>query len=876
MDFLGNPLVLVRRIRAVLTRGRLDDELREEIAEHIERRRCELIDRGMDPRDAAFEARRLFGNATVIRERTREMRSFRPLDSLSQDLRFGARVLLRTPVFSAVAVMSLALGIGAAVAVFNAADAVLFRPLGVRDPESLRAFRIEMRMGASSKIVPGVPEESLPAIQQGADFADFVGFRLSDEVAAAVEGSGAAQPTRVEFVSANYFDVLGVPAALGRLLGPLDERSASTPVVISERLWRARFNQDPGVLGRTISLNGHPTVIVGVTRRFRGLVAERAADVFALLRESSIDPTQANFVVVLVGRLRPGVAVAVAEQKLASLYRVSMPGSKGAELHATLEDASRGVSSAREALEKPLRLGLLLVAVLVLVACANTGGLLLSRFASRQAEFGVRLAIGAGRARLARQLVVEAFLVSAVAGSIGLLLGWLAAPFFMAIMPETGAQVAFELRFDMRLVLFTFAVTLMCAGGAAAACLFRLWRSDPSALLHAESRTVAAGSQRITRVLIAAQVAASLLLVIGAVSMARTLVNLQRVPLGFDAARTFVVTVNATGLAPAAEMAAYHARLHERISAVPGVAQSSMAQLGVLTSSATAGTVDVAGFVPSSDEDRISRVFFVGPDYFDTLGMRIVAGRGLLPEDDGTHGKRAVVNERFARFYFGTPAEAIDRVFNRDVRIVGVVADAHYNTPREEANRTMFLPYASAQRSSMAHIVRMTADPARGMQAVRDAITAYDSRLRPRFATIDELKTTSLTRERFFALIAWVLSSLALLLAAAGLHAAVAYAVSQRRGELAVRLALGASSRDVILLILRDPLITTLAGVAAGVPAAYVVMRSAAALLFGVAPFDLPTIVISANGLVAVSLLAAAWPARRALTIDPVAALRSS
>jgi predicted permease len=876
MGLLGNQLPLVRRIGAALRRGRLDDELREEIADHIERRRGELIDEGMDPRDAAFEARRLFGNAAAIRERTREMRSFRPLDALAQDVRFGLRVLRRTPVFSAVAIVSLALGIGAAVAVFTVADAVLFRALAVRQSGDLRAFQVEIRMGASSKIVPGVPERSLAAIQQGADFADFVGFRISDEVAAGVDNGGASQPTRVEFVSTNYFDVLGVPTALGRLLGPQDERSAQTPIVISERLWRARFNQDPGVLGRTISLNGRPTVIVGVTRRFSGLVAERASDVFAPLRESSIDPTQGNFVVTLVGRLHPGVPVAVAEQKLASLYRVSMPGPKGAELHATLEDASRGVSSARDALEKPLRLGLLLVAVLVLVACANTGGLLLSRFVSRQGEFGVRLAIGAGRGRLARQLAVEAFLVSAAAGGIGLFLGWLAAPLFMAIMPETGSRIAFELRFDLRLVLFTIAVTVLCAGGAAAASLLRLWGSDPSALLNTDSRTVAAGSRRITRVLISAQVAASLLLVIGAVSMARTLLNLQRVPLGFDSNRTFVVSVNATGLAPAPEVSAYHARLHERIQASPGVARASMAQIGVLTSSATVGTVDVAGFVPSSDEDRISRVFFVGPDYFETLGMPIVAGRGLLPEDEGMHGTRAVVNERFARFYFGTPADAIDRVFNRDVRIVGVVADAHYNTPREEASRTMFIPYGSAGRSSMAHIVRVTDDPAAGMRRVRDVIAAYDPRLRPRFATIDELMATSLARERFFAVIAWVLSSLALLLACAGLHAAVAYAVSQRRGELAVRLALGASSRDVVSLILRDPLTTTLIGIAAGVPAAYAVMRSATSLLFGVAPFDVPTIVISAAGLVAAALIAAAWPARRALTIDPVAALRSS
>ena len=878
MAFRGKAAVFGRRLRAWLTRGRRDDELRAEIADHVERRRQQLVNEGMDPAHAALEARRMFGNVMAIREEARDMWSYRWIDTLAQDVRFGARLLLRTPLFTSVAVLSLAVGLGAAVAVFNVADAVLFRPLSVREPESLRGFQVDLRMGGAGKSTNGVPETGLAALQSGSDFADFIGFRVADDVALAGPPGARSRATRVEFGSTNYFDVLGVAAIVGRLPTSADSRTSPTPIVITERLWRAAFEADAAIAGRAVTLNGHPAMITGVVRRFTGLVADRPADVFAPLESvSAIDPTLSNFVVVVVARLRPGVSVPVAEQKLASLYRIAMPGpTKGAQLRASMPSASRGVSGARGALERPLWLGLALVAILVVVACANTGGLMLSRFVSRQTEFGVRVAIGAGRWRLVRQLAVEALLVSAAAAAVALLVGWFSAPMLMRAMPETGSQVAFELRFDSRLVLFTLLLAVVCAGGAAAASLVRVWRSDPSILLTGESRSVVAGSRRITRVLIAAQVACSLLLVVGAVSMARTLVNLRRVPLGFDASRTFVVNVNAAGLTDPSTMSSYHARLHERLAAVPGVERSTMAQMGILSSGSTVGSVQVPGFTPATDEDLISRMFFVGPDYFETLGMRILAGRGLSAGDGVGPVRTAVVNEQFATFYFGSVSGAMDRIVNRDVRIVGIVADALYNTLRDEPVRAMFVSYEQVRRPAMAHIIRAAGDPAATMKAAREAVLAHDPRLRPRIATADELMTVSLARERFFASIAWALSGLALILACAGLYAAVTYAVSQRRGELAVRIALGASPRDVMSLVLRDPLTTTIVGIVVGVPGVYIVMRSAASLLFGVSPFDLPTIVLCGIALVTVGVLAAAWPARRALAIDPVAALRSS
>jgi predicted permease len=863
---------ILGKIGALLTRGRRDDELREEIDAHIALRHQSLVDAGMDPRDADREARRLFGNTTALREESLDMWRFARIESWLQDVRFGSRMLVRTPLFTVVAILSLAAGIGSAVAVFAVADAILFRPLPVHNPGELRAFRIDIRLGAATKTVTGVPDDAFAEIQRNADFADYIGFRIADGVTLDGRVGTGARTARVEFVSPKYFEVLGVTAARGRLLDGNDHDGA-TPVVISERLARAAFNGD--ALGRTVTLNGNPGTVVGVVRSFTGLVADQPADVFVPLgRNADLEPRVARQQVRLVGRLRPGISTAVAEQRHAALYRVSMPSlGKQIDLHPTLEDASRGLSDARPLLERPLRLGLVLVAVLLLVACANTGALLLSRFVTRRNEFGIRAAIGAGRWRLARQLAIEALLVSLCAAAIGLAAGWLAAPILVRVMPEAGSQVAFDLRFDSRLVGFTLALALACAAAAVTASLFRLSKSNVSILLAAESRSATAGSRRTTQVLIAAQIACSVLLAIGAVSMARTLINLREVPVGFDPRRTFVAEVTATGLVANDAAAAFHGALHERIAAVPGVNRATMAQVGILTASATTGTVDIAGFTPATDEDRICRMFFIGPNYFDTLGMPFLVGRAPSAADGP---RSAVVNERFARFYFGGPSSAVGRFVNTDMQIVGVVADAHYNTLRDDPVRALFVPYGPVQRTQMVHVIRTNGAIAPVMAAVRDAIVAHDGRLRPTLVSGEDVLAAAVARETFLATVATVLAALAVALACAGVYAVVAYSVSRRQAELAVRLALGASTRDVIALVLRDPLVTALAGAAAGIPGAYLLMRSARSLLFDVAVFD-PTIVLAcAMGLVACGLLAAAWPASRATRVDPVGVLRHS
>jgi predicted permease len=358
--------------------------------------------------------------------------------------------------------------------------------------------------------------------------------------------------------------------------------------------------------------------------------------------------------------------------------------------------------------------------------------------------------------------------------------------------------------------------------------------------------------------------------------MSRTLGNLLKVPTGFDGNGIFVVDVNATGLIGNRDAAAaYHAQLHDRIMAAPGVMKATMAQIGPLAGAATVGTVAIPGFAYSSDEDRWTRMFFVGPDYFDTLGVPLIRGRDITADDGTSRPRGAVVNERFATFYFGSADNAIGRIVNEDVRIVGVVADGRYSTLRDTPPRAMFVPYAALQRPAMAHIVRAGGDARLAIEAVRKAVAAHDERLRPRISTAEQLLGASVAREQFFAGIAVVLSLLAVALACAGLYGAVAYGVSQRSRELAVRIALGATPRQVVSLILADPVRTTLAGIVVGIPASYIVMRSVASLLFEVRIFDIPTILGCAVLLVTAAVAAAIVPARRATRIDPLRALRA-
>ena len=756
---------------------------------------------------------------------------------------------------------------------------MLFRPLRSRDPGSLRDFRASIGAGGGArKEVFGADPAQLETMRRAADFADLIAFRTVDDVIWAID-RGEPRVMRAEFVSAEYFPVLGVPARSGRLLDAGDRRSSPVPVVVSERLWRGTMAADPATVGRRVAINDVPAIIVGIAQNFRGLTVERPADVFVPLDSTTVvDPSTASTIPRIVMRLHPGNSTEVAEQKLTVLYRSLGPSmARGGELRLTLGDASRGVSDARGDLRWPIALGLILVGVLMVVACANTGGLLVARYAARRTEFGVRMAIGAGRARLLRQLFVEASLLALLAGAAALLVARVTAPLLAAAIPIDSTPAAFETRFDWRLIAFTAVASVAAAVGAAGISLRQLLRTDPSVALNDDSRSVVRGRRAAMDVLVASQIACSLLLLIITGGLGRTLFNLQHVDPGFDPAGAVAFTVNASGSAtPPPALPAFFAGLQDRVAALPQVGQVTLAQMGLLTRGMTTGTVDVPGWSPATDEDRFVRFFFVGPNFFETAGMRIVAGQPLASMDITDRRRVAVVTRQFAEFYFGGADKAVGRFVNRDISIVGVVADARYNTFRDDPVRAMFVPFTQAPpRSVMTFIVRPAGDQRQAMGAVTAAIRGHDPRLKVTATPMADLVEATMGRERFAASVAGGLTLLALALCCAGVYATVGFGVSERRKELALRCALGATGRDVAGLVMRGPLLVALIGIAVAVPCSYALMRAMSALLFGVRPFDLPMVVGCGLGLVAVAALAAAAPAWRASTIDPRECLKA-
>ena len=864
-----------RRVVTYFNRGRLDDELRAEIDDHLERRRRQLIAEGMSPTEADAAARRAFGNVASVRDRMHDGWGFASLDSLLQDVRYGARILRRAPAFTAVAVLSLSLGIGAAAAVFNVADAVLFRSLSVRDPEHLQEVRATFTVGSMKKNVSPVSAAVLNEIRRSGHVAQATGFRTMD--AGEMSAGAGPRPVRVEFVAPNYFDVLGVVAAAGRTLTASDAGTAPVPIVLSESLWRSAFGAEPSVVGRTVTLNATPSVVVGVARGFRGMLAERPADVLVPAAAAPVlEPTAATAGLRVIARMAPGASPVVAAQKLAALY--IPPGSmmRGTDLRVVLVNARHGVSDVRETLERPLTVGLALVAVLMLLASANAGGLLLARFAARQGEFGVRVAIGAGRGRLLRQVLCEVVLLAAMAGATGLVVAAITAPALLRSMPIGSVPSDFEVRFDWRLIAFTAAVAMAAALIAAGASVLRLLRTNTAAILTLNSRSVVRGRRSLTQVLIAAQVACSLLLLVAAATMTRSLANLHRVDPGFDTTGAVAITVDALGRVPNADaFPAYFSRIYERLTATPGIARVSFAHVGLMTVGATTGTIDVPGWTPSSDEERFVRKFWVGPGFFETTGMRLLAGSTIGPAEAAGRERVVVVNQEFARLYFGSPGNAVGRTVNKGVRILGVVNDARYTTLREAPVRAMFEPHTQAPpRSAMTFVVRAEGDPAAATREAVAAIRAHDPRLRVAAEPLADVIGATLARERFVAALASIVCALAVLLSCAGLYASVAYAVSERRRELAVRLALGATGADIIRLVVRDPVRITLIGMIVGIPGAYAMTRAVASMLFGIEPFDPATVATSCAGLLAVATAAALVPARRATAIDAQESLK--
>jgi predicted permease len=808
------------------------------------------------------------------------------------DLRFGFRTLRRSPVFTIVAVLSLALGIGANTSIFSLLSQVMFRFLPVADPARLVVFHTEGQRNGRSSSDNFEAVFSYPMYRDLRDRNQvFSGVITRSSAPVSLSYNGQTERARAEMVSGNFFDVLGVRPFIGRLLTQDDDGApgAHPVVVLSHGCWKRRFGSNSGIVNQKVTLNGHPMIVLGVTPPFfHGVLAGDTPDVLApMAMKREITPTwyalddREDRWLSIFARLKPGVRLPHARAAMNVLYRSISEG----EL-AQLKDPPSGINSLRADWETPLVALMAMVGLVLLIACANVANLLLARAASRQKEMAIRLAIGASRGSIVRQLVVENLMVSFAGGLAGVLVAIWTTDALLRLLPEdaTGGWLAATLDFRT----LGFALMLSIVTGL----LFGLvpaivsTRPDLSSSLKDQSANVTAsgGQARFRRIFIVAQVALSLLLLVGAGLFARSLFNLMTQNPGFHAEKllTFSVDPSLSGY-DAPRGFSFYRDLQQRLAVMPGVRSVGAATMGPFGHSARSGNITVEGYPAKEDEEVGAQQDGLAPDYFRTMGIPLVAGREFGDRDITGAPKVVIVNEAFVKRYAAAGnllgkhlAFGGGKSVKLDREIVGIVRDSRYNSLREQAKPFIYEPYAQNETlERMTFFVRTSRNEADLGPEVRALVRNMDANLpvygmRPMEVTIED----SIYRDRLVAMLASTFGGLATLLAALGLYGVVAYNVTRRTAEMGVRIAFGAMPRDVLKLVMREVGLLVLSGAIIGVPVALALARYVESQLFGVKAND-PLIFIAATiSLALVALLAGYIPARRAARIDPMKALR--
>ncbi|MFL6207316.1 MAG: ABC transporter permease [Pyrinomonadaceae bacterium] len=857
------------------------------------------------------------------------------MHTLWQDLRYGARMLLKAPSFTAIAVMSLALGIGANTALFSVVDAMLLKKLPVREPDRLVLFKSV----ASTNFSPGGYtgntnlDESGRRVRTSFPLQTYTLFRaqtssvLSDVFAFGgvtlnVSASGQADVARGQVVSGNYYTGLGVPALIGRTLTDDDDRAAAAPVaVLSHRYWQRRFGGDPTIVGRQINLNGIAFTVVGVTPAgFDGTMqVGSSSDVSIPIawepqvsKERSLMAGGGLWWLRLMGRLKPGATPEQAQASLAAVFqqsinehravRTAQAQAEGRPALSALDpnnypqlavtSGSQGEMNRRNYYQKPLYLLLCVVGLVLLIACANVANLLLARAATRQKEIAVRLALGASRWRLIRQLLTESVLLATMGGALGVLLAFWIKDGLLAVGDWGGRGMsALEPQLDLRVLGFTLALSLVTGLLFGIAPAWRATRVEltPALKDSAQSSTTTARSW-LTKSLVVAQVALSLLLLVGAGLMLRTLVNLQHVETGFNPRNLLLFDVDPDLIGYKDERLAHlYQQMFERIEAVPGVQAVTFSRDALLAESESDSDFYLAGVTagPDGKPAPTGDVFLhrVRENFLATMEIPLLAGRSFKPQDDARAPKVAVVNQTFARRFFPN-ANPVGQHFGfnpdkpSEIEIIGIAKDAKYANQRDEIEPTAYLPWLQRLQSvgAMTFEVRTTGEPTAAVAAIRQAVHNVDDKL-----PLNNIKTQveqadeTLAMERLFAKLLSLFGLLAQTLAVVGLYGVLAWSVAQRTHEIGIRMALGASRTDVLKMVFRQGMTLTLAGIVLGLAGAYVLTKYLASLtsmLYGVRPFDPLTFTLIAVMLTLVALVACYIPARRATKVDPMVALR--
>ena len=907
-------LARLRNKLRYLVRGKtIDRDLARELDFHRDMLVADQERLGYSHETALLNARRKMGNTTLMTEHSRDAWIVAWFDALVRDIRYCLRSFARNPGFTLVALLTLALGIGANTAIFRLVDTVMLRVLPVQHPEELLAIRGSFSYWRFEQLR-----------DRNEVFSGTIGARIVPDVDITAEGQPLGHGSTA-LVSGNYFSLLGVQPVIGRPITPEDDRAAGGgPVaVISHGLWQRAFAGSRDVLGRTIRLRGGRAgggtsgfepdapnaprqdeavvTIIGVApREFFGDTVGALVDVWIpITMQPVLMPGRAWLTrktaswVNIMGRLRPGVTEDQARASLTLLWRQIRAEEIGPAISAqqkrnlanarlNVESGEKGFAQLRRQFSQPLLVLMSVVTLVLLIACLNVANLLLARATARRQEISMRLSLGASRGRLVRQLLTESLLLAGTGGVLGLVLATIGAQILVSMV--SGEQIVLRLAPDARILAFTIGVSLLSGVTVGLVPALRGTRTDLQHALKDSSRAVAGGRSRGAKALVAVQIAVSLVLLVACGLFVRTLFNLKAETLGYDKTNLILARLDPVAAGyKGDEIGRAVVDLMHRLSALPGVRTVTFSENGLFSGTESGTPIDVEGFKPASDEDRSARFDQAGPGYFTNVGIPLVLGRDFTERDAPGAPRVTIINDTMARFYFPTQSPIgrhiqVKGPSDVSLEIVGVARDAQDHDLRSKPVRRFYVSYLQPIDgiTTVNYEIRAASSAGVLFGPLRAEIQRFNPKLQIlTLKTAQALVDESIVTERLIAKLSTFFGALAVLLAAIGLYGVMSYTVARRTSEIGVRMALGAPQSAVASMILREILVLVAVGSVGGAVVALGLARFVESLVFGLTPHDPVTVVASVVLLLAIGLVAGYLPARRAARIDPLIALRS-
>src|SRR5947207_308322 len=908
--------MLIRRLRYWIESARRSEALCEEMELHLAEKAAELQADGMTAERAQAEARRRFGNVGLTHEELRQIWMTRFLSELGQDIRYGCRTMTANKAFSALAVLSLALGIGANTTIYSFMESILLRSLPVADPESLVVLNWHSRPPQNANkewvhvmhAVQGMawPGEKGTMVSGMFPYGAFETLREENPVFSTLFGyfnglnhnlviRGQATSASTEYVTGEYFRGLGVSPAAGRLIDSEDDRSGAAPAAVISFAASQRFGGPSSAIGQPVLVDNVPFTVIGVAPpEFFGVDPAAAPDLYLPLhtnllvdgaRAASMYPDANFYWIEMMGRLRPGVSMAQAQAALAPRFHqwvaaTATTDGERAKLPAlTLNPGAAGLGSLRRKYSKPLYVLLMMVGLILAITCANIANLLLARAAARRREMAVRLSLGAGRFRVVRQLLTESVLLASLGGALGVLFAIWGVRSLTLLLSNGQENFTLHAELNWSVLGVTAALSVLCGllFGLAPAIQSTL----PDVMPALKNGRGGGPRRRAQHVLVVAQIAISFLILIAAGLFVRTLDKLHSVQLGYAREHILLFTVNARQAGHRdPEMATFYADLRKRFESIPGVSSATLSQSSIISAGmaggAYRGTMKIGAVTVQG-----ASVMASGPRFLTTMQIPILAGREIDDRDQTGSTPVAVTSERLARTYFGNENPVGRRITfldeKRDLEIVGVSANLRYGGLKGEEKSPMTVFTAASQFSPdlVTYALRTAGDPLRYVRSVHEFVREADSRIPvtnviTQAAEIDR----TISREVTFAKLCTGFAVLALLIACVGIYGTMSYNVARQIGEIGIRMALGAQRGAVVWMVLRRVLLLAAVGLAISVPAALSASQLVKAFLFETQPNDPGTLALAGVVLLSAAILAGYAPARRASRIDPLAALR--